>query len=73
MARHAKTHKGLLKRVTITGKGKIKFKHPNAGHLMSGKTGQHVQKLRGRGVADKTIARKMQALLNRKLIGRDQG
>jgi large subunit ribosomal protein L35 len=71
MARHAKTHKGLLKRVSITGKGKIKFKRSGSGHLMSGKSGLKKQKLRSPGIADKTIARKMQALLHRKLVGRE--
>ena len=33
-----KTHKGLAKRVKITGTGKVKRKKAFSGHLMSGKT-----------------------------------
>lgn len=33
-----KTHKGLSKRVKVTGGGKIKRKSCNGGHLMSGKS-----------------------------------
>jgi large subunit ribosomal protein L35 len=32
-----KTHKGLRKRVKVTGSGKVKFKRSGAGHLMSSK------------------------------------
>lgn len=32
-----KTHKGLLKRVKVTARGKIKAHKSYAGHLMSGK------------------------------------
>lgn len=41
-----KSHKGLKKRVRVTANGKIKFKHPNAGHLMSGKPGKRRRHLR---------------------------
>lgn len=33
-----KTHKGLAKRVKITGSGKVKRRRCNGGHLLSGKT-----------------------------------
>ena len=33
-----KTHKGLAKRVKITGSGKVRRKKAFAGHLMSGKS-----------------------------------
>ena len=41
-----KTHKGLAKRVKITGTGKVKRKRTYAGHLMSGKSGKRCRNLR---------------------------
>lgn len=41
-----KSHKGLKKRVKVSANGKLLFKAPNAGHLMSGKSGSRRRKLR---------------------------
>ena len=41
-----KTHKGLKKRVRVSARGKVKFKQANAGHLMSGKSGGRVRRMR---------------------------
>ena len=41
-----KTHKGLKKRVKITARGKVVHKRANAGHLMSGKSGNRCRSLR---------------------------
>jgi large subunit ribosomal protein L35 len=41
-----RTHKGLKKRVRITATGKVKYKPANAGHLMSGKSGNRKRRLR---------------------------
>lgn len=41
-----KTHKGLAKRVKVTGKGKVKRKRAGAGHLMSSKSGKRCRNLR---------------------------
>ena len=41
-----KTHKGLAKRVKITGTGKVKRKRAGAGHLMSSKSGNRCRNLR---------------------------
>ena len=41
-----KTHKGLKKRVKITATGKVRYKSRNAGHLMSGKSGNRRRSLR---------------------------
>ena len=41
-----KTHKGLMKRVKVTGRGKVRRKRGFAGHLMSGKSGQRRRHLR---------------------------
>ena len=41
-----KTHKGLSKRVKVTGSGKVKRKRCNAGHLMSSKPAKRRRRLR---------------------------
>ena len=41
-----KTHKGIKKRVRVTAKGKIRYKRANAGHLMSGKSGNRCRAMR---------------------------
>jgi large subunit ribosomal protein L35 len=41
-----KTHKGLLKRVKVTARGKIKAHKSYAGHLMSGKNAKRRRWLR---------------------------
>ena len=56
-----KTHKGLAKRVKVTGRGKIKRKKAGSGHLMSGKSGSRRRGLRkatgmSKAMAKKTIA-----------------
>ena len=33
-----KTHKGLLKRIKVTARGKVKHRRSGGGHLMSGKS-----------------------------------
>jgi len=49
----AKTHKGILKRMKLTRRGKILRKRANAGHLMSGKSGQRRRRLRRKGLVNK--------------------
>ncbi len=41
-----KTHKGIKKRFKITARGKVRHKRANAGHLMSGKSGNRCRSLR---------------------------
>lgn len=61
-----KTHKGLKKRIKVTAKGKVVYKHPNAGHLMSGKSGSRVRRLRKPAVlGNKPIARNMALILGK--------
>ncbi|MEK6798481.1 MAG: 50S ribosomal protein L35 [Planctomycetota bacterium] len=50
-----KGHKGLKKRVRITATGKVKYKAPNTGHLMSGKSGNRKRRLRSRAVLKGTV------------------
>ena len=42
-----KTHKGLSKRVKVTGAGKVRRKRAGAGHLMSGKNAKHRRRVTG--------------------------
>ncbi len=41
-----KTHKGLKKRFRVSAKGKVRHKRSNAGHLMSGKSGDRCRAMR---------------------------
>jgi large subunit ribosomal protein L35 len=41
-----KTHKGLAKRVKVTGRGKVKRRRAFTGHLMSGRPGKQRRRLR---------------------------
>ena len=41
-----KTHKGLSKRVKVTGTGKISRRKAFSGHLMSGKNGKRCRALK---------------------------
>lgn len=67
-----KSHKATLKRMKITAKGRVKFKAPNAGHLMSHKTGAKVRSLRRDRVAKKGDIRRLERILHRPLLAADQ-
>lgn len=67
-----KTHKGLAKRIRITGTGKIKYRRRGKSHLNSNITGKRSRHLRRHGVAPTTIAKKLERALNRRLKGREQ-
>ena len=41
-----KTHKGLAKRVTVSGSGKVRRKRAFGGHLMSTKSGNRCRRIR---------------------------
>ena len=62
-----KSHKGLLKRITITAKGKIKFRRTGKGHLMSHKPGSKVQALRQPTYAKRGDLRRLEKMLHRPL------
>ncbi|UCD29587.1 MAG: 50S ribosomal protein L35 [Planctomycetota bacterium] len=40
-----KTHKGLAKRVKITGRGKVKRRKSFVGHLLSGRSSKKLRRL----------------------------
>ncbi|MBM4082715.1 MAG: 50S ribosomal protein L35 [Planctomycetes bacterium] len=44
-----KPHKGLLKRVTVSKRGKVKYERTFASHLMTGKSGKRRRRLRKDG------------------------
>jgi large subunit ribosomal protein L35 len=59
-----KTHKGLSKRVKVTGSGKIKRNCCNGGHLMSGKNAKKRRKVKGTAMVTGVRASKIILLLN---------
>lgn len=63
-----KPHKGLLKRVKITGKGKISFKGANTGHLRSHKSGKKLAKLRRKNIAKVGDVTRFDKMLGRRLL-----
>lgn len=55
-----KRHKGIAKRVRVSARGKVRYNKSGAGHLLSGKSGSRLQRLRKKDeVACKKIAAKM--------------
>jgi large subunit ribosomal protein L35 len=51
-----KPHKGLKKRVKVTGTGKVLRHRAFRGHLLSGKSGTRRQRLRRRAVVTGKVA-----------------
>jgi large subunit ribosomal protein L35 len=66
-----KSHKGVLKRVKVTGRGKVKYRKAFAGHLMSHKSGERCQKLRKPSLAKKGDMKRLHGLLHRPLQAGD--
>ena len=63
-----KTHKGLAKRVRVTGSGKVKFRKANNGHLRSHKTGRKILELRQKSIAKRGDLGRLQKMLHRPLV-----
>jgi large subunit ribosomal protein L35 len=59
----AKSNRGVAKRVRVSKKGKVKFRHPFTSHLMSSFTGNRRRKLRRRGLAATCDAKKILKML----------
>ncbi len=57
--KRAKTHKGLAKRIKVTGSGKVKFKRPGNSHLASHKPGYRVRQLRRKAIMSGSFAKKL--------------
>jgi len=60
-----KTHKGLSKRVKVTGTGKVKRKCCNGGHLMSGKSAKKRRIIRGDAIVVGKRAKSIRLALDR--------
>ncbi len=60
-----KTHKGLKKRFRVTASGKIKYKRSNAGHLMSGKSGDRCRVMRRPAILQGTVRRRIKVALGK--------
>ncbi len=68
MARKAfKPNKGLLERIRITAKGKVKWSKPFKGHLNSHMTGKKLRQLGGKTVAKRADIKRLGAMLGRPL------
>lgn len=59
-----KTHKGLKKRVKVTGRGKIKAHRSFKGHLMTGKSAKRRRKLDKPFIISEIYAKCMREMLN---------
>jgi len=64
-----KSHKGLLKRVRVTSKGKVKYKKSFTGHLMSHKSGDDCRRLRKDSYVKKADIGRLEKMLGRPLKG----
>jgi large subunit ribosomal protein L35 len=62
-----KSHKGVLKRVRVTAKGKVKYKRSFSGHLLSHKSGRKKQELRGCSYAKSADIKHLSKMLHRPL------
>ena len=58
-----KPHKGLLKRVKVTAKGKIIRRQANKGHLMASKTSARRRRLGRTAKVDKTVMKTIRRML----------
>jgi len=66
-----KSHKGVNKRVKVTGRGKVKYHQAFSGHLLSHKSGERKQRLRKEQIAKRGDLRRLQGLLHRPLKAGD--
>jgi large subunit ribosomal protein L35 len=58
-----KTHKGTVKRVRVTGTGKLMHEQANNQHKFAHKTGQHKRRLEGDKVVSPADAKNIKKLL----------
>jgi large subunit ribosomal protein L35 len=61
-----KTHKGLLKRVKVTARGKIKARKSHAGHLMSGKNAKRRRRVGKPFIIEGVSVRRIKEMLGSK-------
>ena len=67
-----KTHKGLMKRIKITGKGKVKFKRSFGSHLMSHMSGNKVREVRQTRIAKAGDRVRLQKMLGMRITPGDR-
>lgn len=60
-----KTHKGLDKRVKVTARGKVKRRKAFTGHLLSGRPGRRLRRLKKAALMPKADARKVLFVLGK--------
>ena len=58
-----KTHKGLAKRVKLTGSGKLKRKRSNGSHLMSGKDAKRRRRISSSTLIEGTVGKRLKKAL----------
>jgi large subunit ribosomal protein L35 len=58
-----KTSKSAAKRLKVTARGKVKFKHPGRGHLLTGKSRKRKRALRKTGVMSKDAVKHVRELI----------
>jgi large subunit ribosomal protein L35 len=58
-----KTNKSAKKRFTITGTGKVKYKHANKSHILTKKTAKRKRQLRNNETLAKGDARRVKRML----------
>lgn len=68
----SKPHKGLLKRVVITGRGKIKWKRAGKSHLNGHMSGKQSRQLRQKRTATAVDIGRIARLLHLPLVGGDR-
>lgn len=62
-----KPHKGLLKRVRLTARGKVKYRRSGKGHLLSHKSGDKRRDLRGTSLLTRPDIPRVEQMLHRQL------
>ncbi|MEM1208756.1 MAG: bL35 family ribosomal protein [Planctomycetota bacterium] len=67
-----KSHKGVLKRVKVTARGKVRFGKTRKSHLMSHMSGDKVRRLRQPSYARAGEMKRLERLLNRPLMSQEQ-
>lgn len=68
-----KSHKGLLKRIKVTGAGKVKFRKAFTGHLRSHKSGSKLMQLRTKSLAKAGDISRLERMLHRPLVATKKG
>jgi large subunit ribosomal protein L35 len=58
-----KTHKGLKKRIKITGSGKVKRHRCNGGHLLSNKSSKRLRAIRSTAIVTGAKAKHIKRML----------